>query len=99
MRVACVLVTHLRAKVEMGRHRHLEDSPVLIADGDPSKSKTLIVDHFPAACEVRDGMTLEEAITHNANAVCARCRRAVLSSDLPPRSHRFAGGHRPRRGG
>ena len=25
MRVACVLVTHLRAKVEMGRQPHLKD--------------------------------------------------------------------------
>ena len=69
MRVACVLVTHLRAKVEMSRHRHLKDSPVLIIYGDPSKARTLVVDHFPAACEVRDGMTLEEAMAHHANAV------------------------------
>ncbi|MDE0603812.1 MAG: hypothetical protein OXI18_05350 [bacterium] len=69
MRVACVLVTHLRAKVEMGRHRHLEDSPVLIVEGDPSTTRTLVVDHFPAAYGVRDGMTLEEAMTRHPNAV------------------------------
>ena len=27
MRVACVLLTHLRAKVEMRRHPHLNDTP------------------------------------------------------------------------
>ena len=32
MRVACVLVTHLRAKVEMYRHPHLRDVPVVIVD-------------------------------------------------------------------
>ncbi|MYB09758.1 MAG: hypothetical protein F4Y28_07240 [Acidimicrobiia bacterium] len=76
MRVACVLATHLRAKVEMSRHRHLEDSPVLIVDGDPSTSRTLVVDHFPAAVGVREGMTLEEAMSHHANAV-------VLDADEP----------------
>lgn len=69
MRVACVLVTHLRAKVEMSRHRHLEDSPVLIVNGDPSASRTLVVDHFPAAVGVREGMTLEEATTRHPDAV------------------------------
>lgn len=64
-----MLVTHLRAKVEMDRHRHLEDSPVLIVDGDPSTARTLVVDYFPAACGVRDGMTLEEAMTCHPNAV------------------------------
>ena len=32
MRVACVLVTHLRARVEMYRHPHLKDAPVVIVD-------------------------------------------------------------------
>ena len=69
MRVACVLVTHLRAKVEMSRHRHLKDSPVLVVDGESSKARSLVVDHFPAACGVTDGMTLEEAMSHHADAV------------------------------
>ena len=38
MWVACVLVTHFRAKVEMLRHPHLKDSPVLIVDRGPVKS-------------------------------------------------------------
>ena len=38
MRVACLLVTHLRAKMEMYRHRHsyLKDAPVTIVDRSPS---------------------------------------------------------------
>ena len=69
MRVACVLVTHLRAKVEMSRHRHLADRPVLIVDGDPSTARSLVVDHVPAAVGVREGMALEEAMTRHPNAV------------------------------
>ena len=63
MRVACVLATHLRAKVELGRHRHLKDRPVLIVDGDSSAARTVFVDHSPTAVEVRAGMTAEEAVS------------------------------------
>ena len=38
MRVACLLVTHLRAKVEMYRHSHLKDAPVVIVDRSPSRA-------------------------------------------------------------
>ena len=56
MRVACVLVTHLRAKVEMGRQPHLKDRAALV------------VDHFPAAAGVAAGMTLEQALSRNADS-------------------------------
>ena len=32
MRVACVLVTHLRAKVELRKQPHLADRPAVIVD-------------------------------------------------------------------
>ena len=32
MRVACVLITHLRAQVELRRQPHLEGEPVLVVD-------------------------------------------------------------------
>ncbi len=76
MRVACVLVTHLRAKVEMCRHPHLEDSPVLIVDRDPSRARPLVVDRFRSAPGVAAGMTLEQAVSRHANAV-------VLDADQP----------------
>ncbi len=76
MRVACVLVTHLRAKVEMCRHPHLQDSPVLIVDRDPSRARPLVVDRFQAAPGVAAGMTLEQAVSRHANAV-------VLDADQP----------------
>ena len=46
MKVACVLITHLRAKVEMQRRPHLRDQPVLIADR--TRSRPVVVDYFPA---------------------------------------------------
>ena len=69
MRVACVLVTHLRAKVEMCRRPHLEDSPVLIVDRDPSRARPVVVDRFRSASGVVAGMTLEQAVSRHANAV------------------------------
>ena len=76
MKVACVLVTHLRAKVEISRHPHLEDSPVLIVDRDPSRSRPVVVDRFRSASGVAAGMTLEQALSRHANAV-------VLDADQP----------------
>ena len=76
MRVACVLLTHLRAKVEVRRHPHLEDSPVVIVDRDPSTARPLVVDRFPAASGVAVGMTLEQAVSRHANAL-------VLDADEP----------------
>ena len=76
MRVACVLLTHLRAKVEMRRHPHLNDTPVIIVDRDPSSARPLVVDRFPAASGVAVGMTLEQAMSRHSNAL-------VLDADEP----------------
>ncbi len=74
MKVACVLVTHLRAKVELKRHSHLKDRSFLIADR--SKSKPVVIDHFPAIAGVSTGMALEQALSRLAGAV-------VLETDEP----------------
>ena len=42
MRVACLLVTHLRAKVEMYRHSHLKDAPVVIVNRSPSRARPVV---------------------------------------------------------
>ena len=76
MRVACVLVTHLRAKVEMSRQHHLKATPVLIVDRDAPRARPLVVDRFPGASEVAAGMTLEQAVSRHTNAV-------VLDADEP----------------
>ena len=66
MRVACVLVTHLRAKVEMQKQPHLKDRAALVVDR--SKGRPFVVDHFPAANGVAPGMTLEQALSRNADS-------------------------------
>ena len=76
MRVACVLITHLRAKAEMQRHPHLRNSPILLVDRDPSRKRSVVVDYFPAAHDVGPGIPLEQALSLHANAV-------VLDADEP----------------
>ena len=66
MKIACVLVTHLRAKVEMRRRPHLKSRPVIIVDR--SRGRPLVIDHFPAASNVAAGMTLEQALSHQTGA-------------------------------
>ena len=67
LKVACVLVTHLRAKVEMRRHPHLRDRPAVIVDR--SGPRPVVVDHLPACRGVAAGMTLEQALSRQADAV------------------------------
>ena len=76
MKVACILLTHLRAKVEMRRHPHLKDNPILIVDRDPSSGRPLVVDQFPGASGVVAGMTIEQAMSRHSDAI-------VLDADEP----------------
>ena len=69
MKVACVLLTHLRAKVEIRRYPHLKDSPVIVVDRDSSTVRPIVVDRFPAASGVAVGMTLEQAMSRHANGI------------------------------
>ena len=69
MKVACVLLTHLRAKVETRRHPHLKDSPVIIVDRGQSATKPVVVDRFPAAFGVVAGMTIEQAMSRHSDVV------------------------------
>ena len=71
-----MLVTHLRAKVEISRQPHLKERPVLVVDRDPSRARPLVVDRSPAARRARNGMILEQALSHHGNAV-------VLDADEP----------------
>ena len=74
MRVACVLITHLRAKVELRKQPHLKDRPAVIVDR--SKGSRLVIDHFPAAGGVITGMTLEQALSQRTDTT-------VLEADEP----------------
>ena len=74
MKVACVLITHLRAKVELRRHPHLRDKPAVIVDR--SGGSPLVVDYLPATSGVRAGMSLEQALSRLRDA-------AILEADEP----------------
>lgn len=67
MAIACVLITHLRAKVELRRRPHLADVPAVIVDR--SGKSPVVVDRFPAADRVPLGTTVEEALSLHAGAV------------------------------
>ncbi len=68
-----MLITHLRAKVELQRQPHLGNRPVVIAE---RSRRALVADRFPACVGVTAGMPLEEALSRNAGAV-------VLEADEP----------------
>ena len=74
MKIACVLVTHLRMKAELRRHAHLRDRPAVIVDG--SQSRPLVLDSTPEASGVTVGIALEDALSHRADTI-------VLEADEP----------------
>ena len=74
MRVACLLISHLRAKSEIRRGAHLKDRPAVIIDRTGSIPR--VIDHTSRAFRVSAGMTLEQAISHYANCL-------VLEADEP----------------
>ena len=78
MKIACVLITHLRARVEMRRQPDLQDRAVLIVDR--SQGRPRVVDHFPTASGIVAGMTLGQALSRQTDGAVleadeAACRR------------------------
>ena len=73
MRIACVLITHLRAKAELRRHAHLRDSPIAVVNR--TDGKPLVVDSS-AGASVRVGMTLEQAMSYHNGFI-------ILDADEP----------------
>ena len=81
MRIACALITHLRAKAELRRHAHLRslspakagNSPIAVVDG--TSGKPLVVDSS-AGTSVRAGMTLEQATSCRNDLI-------ILDADEP----------------
>ena len=74
MKVACLLITHLRAKVEMRRHPDLKSTPAFIVERSVGRAQ--VVDSTPSASCVAPGMTLEEALSIQPEAL-------VLEADEP----------------
>ena len=67
MKIACLHITHLRAKVEMRRHPDLKNNPTVIIE--PSGGRSQVVDSTPSATGVLPGMTLEEALSVHPRAL------------------------------
>ena len=80
MRIACVLITHLRVSVELQRRPHLVNRPAVIADR--ARGRPLVVDRSPACAGAAAGMALEEALSRNAGTV-------VLDADEPSYQRAF----------
>ena len=81
MKVACLLITHLRTKVEMRRHPDLKSSPAVIVGR--SKGRSMVVDSTPYTSGIAAGMTLEEALS-------IRPETLVLEADEPHYRRVFA---------
>ena len=68
MRIACALISHLRAKAELHRRPDLDDrTPAAIVDR--TQKRPLIVDALPGASGVAAGMTLERAASVRAGLI------------------------------
>ena len=81
MKVACLLITHLRAKVEMRRHPNLKNIDAIIVER--SRGRSQVVDSTPSASGVSPGNTLEEALSIQPTAL-------VLEADEPHYRRVFA---------
>ena len=78
MRIACVLITHPRAKIEMRRRPDLADRPaVIVARG---QRKPVVVDHSPAASRISIGMTPEQALSQQADTLILEADESTYRS-------------------
>lgn len=75
MKIAYVLVTHLRAKVEMRRQPHLKDRPAVIVGR--CRGRPVIVNCFPAASGVAAGMTPEQALSQHPDGIVLEADEAA----------------------
>lgn len=67
MRIACLLLPHLRADLALRRRPELQGRPVVIIDR--SAKSPVVLDSSPAAARVRPGMSLEQALSMHADPV------------------------------
>ena len=69
MTIACILITHLRAKAELKRQPGLSDKPAVIIERGYAGAGSLVVDRFPKAPPAAVGLALERAASLNANII------------------------------
>ena len=80
MKIACVFVTRLRAKVEMRRRPGLKDRPAVIVGR--CRGRPEVVDCFPAATGVAVGMTLEQALSRQPGGVLLEADEAAYDREF-----------------
>ena len=61
MIVACVLITHIRAKAELIRRPELEGRAFAVSDR--TRPGSLVIDYSPTARGILAGMTLQRAVS------------------------------------
>ena len=80
MKLACVLVTRLRAKVEMRRRPGLKDRPAVIVGR--CRGRPVVVDCFPAAAGVAVGMTPEQALSRQPDGILLEADEAAYGREF-----------------
>lgn len=76
MTIACILITHLRAKAELKRQPDLIDKPAVIVERRYSGAGPVVVDRFPKAPPAAVGLSLEKAVSLNANIIALEADEA-----------------------
>ena len=74
MKIACLLITHLHAKVEMRNNPTLVNTPAIIVERSGGKAR--VIDSTPSTPAVSLNMTLEQALSIHPGAL-------VLEADEP----------------
>ena len=74
MGLACVLIAHLRARLELRRRPHLRERPTVIVDR--SGGQPVVADFLPTAMDVRTGMPLEQALSLHGAAMVVEADEA-----------------------
>ena len=75
-----MFITRLRAKVEMRRRPGLKDRPAVIVGR--CRGRPLVVDCFPAAAGVAVGMTPEQALSRQPDAVLLEADEAACRQEF-----------------
>ena len=74
MKVACVLIPHLRAEIELRRSPHLGKRSIVIVDR--SGARPIVADFLPDGSSMRQGIPLEQALSLHGGT-------RVLEADEP----------------
>ena len=76
MKIACILITHIRAKAELRRRERLRGKPFAVIDRAANAMRPPVIDNSPEASSVAAGMTLSQALSVHNDLI-------VLDSDNP----------------